>query len=92
VIDVAAGQHFATGPSRQVVERALALEHALIMLLLLVGLLSIRGERRRYVPWVVVASVALSLFTPVHTLALAWPLLSALVLPPCYGRWRCAWR
>jgi hypothetical protein len=35
------------------------------------------------VPWVVLAGVALSLFTPVHTLAaLAWPFVSALVLPP----------
>jgi hypothetical protein len=34
------------------------LEHALIMLLLLVGLLSIHREQWRYVPWVVLAGVA----------------------------------
>jgi hypothetical protein len=66
----------------QIAEGALVLEHALIILLLLVGLLSIHKEQRRYVPWVVLAGVALSLFTPVHTLALAWPFISALVLPP----------
>ena len=81
MIDAAAVQRFA-GPPRQIVGGALALEHALIMLLLLVGLLSIRGALRRYVPWIVLTSVALSLFTPVHTLDLAWPLLSVLVLPP----------
>ena len=61
---------------------ALTLEHALTMLLLLVGLLSIQREQRRYVPWVVLAGVALSLFTPVHTLSISWPIISALVLPP----------
>jgi hypothetical protein len=60
----------------------LALEHALIMLLLLVGLLSIRSERRRYVPWLVLVGVGLSLFTPIHVLDPAWPLLSFLLLPP----------
>jgi hypothetical protein len=66
----------------QVMEDTLMLEHALAMLLLLVGLLSIQGEQRRYVPWVVLAGVALSLFTPVHTLSIPWPIISALVLPP----------
>lgn len=61
---------------------ALALEHTLIMLLLLAGLLSISRERRRFVPWVVLAGVALSVFTPVHSIDLAWPFISALVLPP----------
>jgi NhaP-type Na+/H+ or K+/H+ antiporter len=61
---------------------ALTLEHALTMLLLLVGLLSIQREQRRYVPWVVLAGVALSLFTPVHTLSISWPIILALVLPP----------
>jgi hypothetical protein len=61
---------------------ALTLEHALTMLLLLVGLLSIQREQRRFVPWVILAGVALSLFTPVHTLGIAWPLILALVLPP----------
>ena len=65
----------------QVAGSALALEHALIMLLLLVGLLSIRGQQRRYVPWVVLAGIVLSLFTPIHAFELAWPFISALVLP-----------
>jgi NhaP-type Na+/H+ or K+/H+ antiporter len=60
----------------------LALEHALIMLLLLAGLLSIHSGQRRLVPWVILAGVALSLFTPIHTLDITWPLISALVLPP----------
>lgn len=61
---------------------ALALEHALLMVLLLVGLLSSRGPLRRYVPWVVLAGIVLSLLTPAHALEPAWPLISALVLPP----------
>jgi hypothetical protein len=71
-----------TGNLSQAAGSALVLEHALIMLLLLVGLLSIHREQRHYVPWVVLAGVALSLFTPVHSPALAWPLISTLVLPP----------
>lgn len=70
------------GSTNPVAGSALALEHALVMLLLLVGLLSIQEQQRRYVPWVVLAGVALSLFTPVHALELAWPIVSALVLPP----------
>lgn len=60
---------------------ALALEHALLLVLLLVGLLSNQGPLRRYVPWVVLAGIGLSLLTPVHALEPAWPLISALVLP-----------
>jgi len=37
--------------SNQVAGSPLELEHALIILLLLVGLLSIRGKYKRYVPW-----------------------------------------
>jgi Na+/H+ antiporter NhaD/arsenite permease-like protein len=36
---------------QQAAGSTLAPEHALVMLLLLVGLLSIRGAARRYVPW-----------------------------------------
>lgn len=61
---------------------ALALEHALLLVLLLVGLLSSQGPLRRYVPWVVLAGIGLSLLTPVHALEPAWPFISALVLPP----------
>ncbi len=66
----------------QIAGDTLSLEHALIMLLLLVGLLSIQKEQRRFVPWVVLGGVALSLFTPTHSLDVAWPLISVLVLPP----------
>jgi hypothetical protein len=69
-------------PIQQTTGSTLALEHALIMVLLLVGLLSIRKEQRRYVPWVVLAGVALSLFTPVHALDFTWPIISILILPP----------
>ena len=61
---------------------ALALEHALLLVLLLIGLLSSQGPLRRYVPWVVLAGIGLSLLTPVHALEPAWPLISVLVLPP----------
>ena len=73
---------FSGGFSAQVAGSAIALEHALLMLLLLAGLLSIRGEQRRWVPWAVLASIVLSLFTPLYTIEMVWPLLSALVLPP----------
>jgi len=68
--------------SNQVAGSPLELEHALIMLLLLVGLLSIHGKYKRYVPWVIIGGVALSMFTPIHIIEPAWPIISALVLPP----------
>jgi hypothetical protein len=69
--------------SVQTVGGTLALEHALIMLLLLVGLLSIQRGQRRFVPWVILAGVALSLLTPIHAMPLYYP--------PYCGRWQCAW-
>ncbi len=74
--------NFADDLSNQVAGSPLELEHALIMLLLLVGLLSIRGKYKRYVPWVIIGGVALSMFTPIHIIEPAWPIISALVLPP----------
>jgi len=68
--------------SNQMVGSPLDLQHALIMLLLLVGLLSIHGKYRRFVPWVIVGGVALSMFTPTHIIEPAWPIISALILPP----------
>jgi hypothetical protein len=68
--------------SNQVAGISLELEHALIMLLLLVGLLSIHDKYKRYVPWVIIGGVALSMFTPIHIIEPAWPIISALVLPP----------
>ena len=80
---------FTTGPlssainlTEQIAGSTLALEHALIMLLLLVGLLSIQREQQRFVPWVILAGVALSLLTPIHALPMPWSLISVLVLPP----------
>ena len=66
----------------QVAGSSLELEHALIMMLLLVGLLSIHGKYERFVPWVIIGGVALSMFTPIHIIEPAWPIISALVLPP----------
>jgi hypothetical protein len=74
--------NFADDLSNQVAGSPLELEHALIMLLLLVGLLSIHGKYKRYVPWVIIGGVALSMFTPIHIIEPAWPIISALVLPP----------
>ena len=51
-------------------------------MLSLVGLLSIRGKRQQFVSWVIIGGVALSFFTPVHYIEPAWPILSALVVPP----------
>jgi len=80
----------ANGLSNQVAGSPLELEHALIMLLLLVGLLSIHGKYKRYVPLVIVGGVALSMFTPIHIIEPAWPIISALVLPPLL--WQAALR
>jgi hypothetical protein len=52
------------------------------MLLLLAGLLTIQGEQRRWIPWAILASIALSLFSPFYRIEIVWPVLSALVLPP----------
>jgi hypothetical protein len=73
---------FATSLSDQVAGRGLALEHALVMLFLMVGLLSIQSEQRRWLFWAVLTSIALSLLTPLYAIDMVWPLLSALVLPP----------
>ena len=74
--------NFADDLSNQMAGSPLELEHALIMLLLLVGLLSIHGKYKRYVPWVIIGGVALSMITPIHIIEPAWPIISALVLPP----------
>ena len=73
---------FAANLTERTLGSTLELEHALIMLLLLVGLLSIQRQQQRFVPWVILAGVALSLLTPIHTMQMAWPLISAVVLPP----------
>jgi hypothetical protein len=81
---------YAGNLAAQAAGSVLALEHALTMLLLLTGLLAIQGKLRRYVPWVVLAGVALSLFTPIYTIEFTWPIVSALVLPILL--WRVAMR
>ena len=58
------------------------LEHTLILMLILVGLLSHQRKNRRIVPWIIAGGVVLALFTPVQRIMLSWPLISALVLPP----------
>lgn len=57
-------------------------EHAFMLLLLLVGLLSIEGKQRRYIPWIILAGIVIALFTPVHAIEPAWPILTAIVVPP----------
>jgi hypothetical protein len=61
---------------------AVSLEHALLILLLLSGLLSSPSAQHRWMPWAVLASIGLSLFAPLYRIDIAWPLLAALVLPP----------
>ncbi|MEJ2758581.1 MAG: hypothetical protein P8046_08895 [Anaerolineales bacterium] len=58
-------------------------EHGLVMLLLLYGLLTYRGKKlTRWVPAVILLGIALSLFTPVHEIALFWPVITSLLVPP----------
>jgi hypothetical protein len=59
-----------------------ALEHALLMVLLLSGLLGRPSEQHRWMPWAVLASIGLALFAPLYRIDIAWPLVAALVLPP----------
>ncbi|MBN1119775.1 MAG: hypothetical protein JXJ17_01755 [Anaerolineae bacterium] len=59
----------------------LDVEHALTLLLLLVGLLSIEGRQRRFVPWVILAGIVIALVTPIHTIEPAWPVLTAILVP-----------
>ncbi|NIW48377.1 MAG: hypothetical protein GWN30_27590 [Gammaproteobacteria bacterium] len=58
-------------------------EHGLVMLLILYGLLTYRGEKlSRWVAPVIVVGVLLSVFTPVHEVTLFWPVITGLVVPP----------
>jgi len=59
----------------------LDVEHALTLLLLLVGLLSIEGRQRRFVPWVILAGIIIAWVTPIHTIEPAWPVLTAILVP-----------
>lgn len=59
----------------------IALEHTLIMLLLLVGLLNAKPNIPRFARWVVIAGVFLAFVAPVVRLTLPWNWLSALVIP-----------
>ena len=60
---------------------SLDVEHALMLLLLLVGLLSIEGRQRRFVPWVILVGIVIALVTPIHTIEPAWPILTAILVP-----------
>lgn len=71
-----------TNPQGQVAGSNISLQHALIMMLILVGMLSICKMQSRYVHWFVLLGLALSLFIPYQNLDFAWPIISALVLPP----------
>jgi hypothetical protein len=58
-------------------------EHSLVMLLLLYGLLTYRGEKlTKWVPFVVLGGILLSLVTPVHRISLFWPVITGLIVPP----------
>ena len=67
--------------SSLVTSNPLDVEHALTLLLLLVGLLSIEGKQRRFVPWVILAGIIIALATPTHTIDPIWPVLTAILVP-----------
>lgn len=57
-------------------------EHGLVMLLLLYGLLTYRGQGQKWVPAVIIGGILLSLFTPIHEIDLLWPAATAIIVPP----------
>lgn len=57
-------------------------EHGLVMLLLLYGLLTYRGQGKKWVPAVIIGGILLSLFTPIHEIDLLWPAATAIIVPP----------
>lgn len=58
-------------------------EHGLVMLLILYGLLTYRGEKlTKWVPVIIASGILLSVFTPVHEITLFWPVITGLVIPP----------
>lgn len=58
-------------------------EHGLVMLLLLYGLLTYRGNKlSAWVPVVIITGILLSLFTPIHEINFFWPVITGLVVPP----------
>ncbi len=62
---------------------ALDIEHGLVMLLLLYGLLTYRGPKlQKWVPAVVTAGILLAVFTPFHQIPLFWPIITGLITPP----------
>ena len=66
----------------QVTDGLLETEHALVMLLLLFGLLTFNQKPlARWVPAVVLAGIGLSLITPVRSINLLWPVITALIVP-----------
>jgi len=59
----------------------IVLEHTLVILLLLVGLLNARPKIHRYIWWLMAIVVLVSLFLPSTPLQIPWDLLSALLMP-----------
>jgi hypothetical protein len=58
-------------------------EHGLVLLLLLYGFLTYRGEKlTKWVPVVIIGGIVLSVLTPVHEVNLLWPVITGLVVPP----------
>lgn len=67
----------------QITGDPLETEHALVMLLLLYGLLTYGGNKRRWISAATVfAGILLALVTPVHQIDLFWPVITGLVVPP----------
>jgi hypothetical protein len=61
----------------------LDIEHGLVMLLLLYGLLTYRGSRlQKWVPVVVITGILLAILTPTHRIPLFWPIITGLITPP----------
>lgn len=58
-----------------------ALEHTLVILLLLVGLLNAKPSINRFVRWTVVGVLALAMVAPAAPIVLPWSWLSALLIP-----------
>lgn len=59
----------------------IVLEHTLVILLLLVGLLNARPNLPRFARWAITIALALVLVVPAAPLALPWEWLSALIIP-----------
>jgi CBS domain-containing protein len=59
----------------------ITLEHTLVILLLLVGLLNAKPKLPRFAWWAIVGALALALIAPATPIILPWEWLSALLIP-----------